>query len=250
MTGNKGLHKKIGTAALAAGAAALLFTGLVLGKAVRPNVLFALGYEVQGVDLSHYQGTVDWARLEEQEVDFAFIKATEGSSYVDERFYENWKAAEGTEIKTGAYHFFSFDSPAETQAQMYIDTVGELSGRLVPVVDVEYYGDKEESPPGREEVAEELGKLLRALEEHYQARPIIYTTYPVWERYIRNGFAGYPLWIRNVYYPPDIDMKGRWVFWQYTDRAVLEGYDGAEKYIDKNVFAGSMEELEERFFIP
>lgn len=45
-------------------------------------------------------------------------------------------------------------------------------------------------------------------------------------------------------------MKGRWVFWQYTDRAVLEGYDGTEKYIDRNVFVGSMEELEERFFIP
>lgn len=250
MAGDRGLRRKVCAAALALGLVTSFLAALILGKVIRPNVLFARSYEVQGVDVSHYQGTIDWNRLEEQKVDFAFIKATEGSGCVDECFYENWKAAEKTGIRIGAYHFFSFDSSAEAQARLYIDTVGELTRKLVPVVDVEYYGDKERNPPKKETVAKELGELLRILEEHYGVRPIIYTTYKVWRGYIRNEFESYPLWIRNVYYPPDMDMKGRWVFWQYTDRAVLDGYDGAEKYIDRNVFAGSMEELEDGLVVP
>lgn len=84
-----------------------------------------------------------------------------------------------------------------------------------------------------------MQNFLDVLEEHYQIKPIIYTTYKVYRRYIEDEFEEYPLWIRNVYYSPDLDMKGKWQFWQYTDRAVLEGYEGAEKYIDLNVFGGT-----------
>lgn len=218
--------------------------GMVLTKKWQINLLSAPGYELQGIDVSHYQGTIDWARIEEQDIDFAFIKATEGSNYVDEYFYDNWRAAEQTELYVGAYHFFSFDSDARTQAALFIETVGDLSYKITPVIDIEFYGDKWANPPEKKYVIEQLNEMLSILEEYYKIRPVIYTTYNVYYQYIKGGFKEYPLWIRNVYFPPDWNMKGDWTFWQYTDTAVMDGYMGEEKYIDRNVFYGTEEEFQ------
>ena len=222
----------------------ILLLLLILSKRLRPNTFFAQKYKVLGVDVSHYQGDIDWNTLAGQGISFAFIKATEGSSHVDEYFYDNWQAASRTNLAIGAYHFFSFDSPARTQAELYIHTAGGLSGKLAPVIDVEYYGDKAHNPPDKETVTAELKEMLSLLEEYYGVKPILYTTYTVYHRYIKGEFEEYPLWIRNVYYPPIADLKEKWTFWQYTDTAVLEGYSGVEQYIDMNAFCGSFEELE------
>lgn len=217
---------------------------LLINKIIKINPFFAGRYELRGIDVSHYQGVIDWEKLAGQELDFAFIKATEGSSYLDECFYDNWQAAGKTDLYIGAYHFFSFDSEGKNQAEFFISTVGNLEGKLSPVVDVEFYGDKAYNPPEKEAVVTQLGEMLSALEEHYQVKPIIYTTYTVYNQYIKGDFQEYPLWIRNVYYPPDVTLRGAWNFWQYMDTAVLEGYSGTEKYIDMNVFRGTKEELE------
>ena len=66
---------------------------------------------------------------------------------------------------------------------------------------------------------------------------------PFYDRYLRDNFNSYPLWIRNVYTPP-FGLGREWQFWQYTDTAVLEGYNGEEKYIDRNVFYGTEKDLE------
>ena len=214
---------------------------LIIDKKVRLNLLFAKKYEIRGVDVSHYQGDIDWEKMVDEKIDFAYIKATEGSSYVDEKFHTNWENIAQTDLYYGAYHFFSFDSAGETQARNYITTVGSLEGKLIPAVDVEYYGDKEsrKNELDRKAITEELGVLLHALEEEYHTKPIIYTTYSAYHDFIEGSFDEYDLWIRNVYYTPDIDMRGRWLYWQYTDRAKYDAYTGEEQYIDMNVFAGS-----------
>lgn len=221
-----------------------VFYTLVINKKIRITPIFASGFEVSGVDVSHYQGKIDWEKLAGQGLDFAFIKATEGSGHVDECFAENWQEAGKTDLCIGAYHFFSFDSDGEKQAELYIDTVGVLDGKIAPAVDVEFYGDKQSNPPQKDELASELRKMLEKLEEHYQVKPVIYTTYKVYHDYIKDEFEEYPLWIRNVYYQPVFTAGNKWTFWQYTDTAVLEGYQGTEKYIDMNVFRGTREELE------
>ncbi|MDE6389369.1 MAG: hypothetical protein K2L82_16435 [Lachnospiraceae bacterium] len=220
---------------------------LFFNKKIKVTSIFADRFEVVGVDVSHYQGTIDWENLAGQNLDFAFIKATEGSGHVDECFDDNWQEAGKTGLSIGAYHFFSFDSDGTKQAEFYIDTVGGLDGKIAPAVDVEFYGDKESNPPPKDEVVEQLGKMLEALEEYYQTKPIIYTTYKAYHAYIKDEFEEYPLWIRNVYYQPLFTAGKRWTFWQYTDTAVLEGYQGTEKYIDMNVFRGTREELEKLF---
>ena len=223
----------------------LIFACLVITKTLKLNPFFVHGYPLRGVDVSNYQGEIDWAVLASQDIDFAFIKATEGSSHQDPSFEANWKAAAETDIAVGAYHFFSFDSPGSTQAEWFIKNMGDLSGKLVPVVDVEYYGNKAANPPTKEDVSKNLQDCLNLLEEEYGKKPIIYTTYRVYHRYIRDDFSDYPLWIRNVYYSPNLDLKGKWQFWQYSDTAILDGYAGKEPCIDLNVFYGSEAEFED-----
>lgn len=197
-------------------------------------------YPVMGVDVARYQGEINWHKLEEQDVSFAFIKATEGSGHIDEFARSNLEKASETDIKISAYHFFSFDSPGETQAENYISVVGADDINMPPVIDIEYYGDKRSNKPTPEEAESILLPLLERLEEYYGAKPIIYTTLPVYAKYIKESFSDYPLWIRSVCCEPDfID----WKFWQFSDKGELYGFSGEEKYIDLNVYNGSEEDF-------
>lgn len=218
---------------------------LIVMKKININRYLVGKYSMRGVDVSHYQGEIDWKHFREQGVDFAFIKATEGSSYVDERYGENWENAKAEGLYVGVYHFFSFDSPAAAQAEHFISVAGDLSGALPPVVDIEYYGDKRANPPEKDRVISRLQELLDALEREYGVKPVIYTTYTVYNKYIRNEFDAYPLWIRNVYYPP-VDIGRQWTFWQYSDTGTIGGTSGEEKYVDLNVFREGKEELEKQ----
>lgn len=213
------------------------------------NAVYSLLYTVQGVDVSHYQGKIDWNQMQKNGVDFAYIKATEGSGSVDETFEANRHGAEEAGVLWGPYHFFSFDSEPETQAELFTNTVGPLSGHLIPVLDVEYYGDKRVNPPEKEELVSKISEMLTYIEEAYSVKPMIYTTYPFYEAYIRGSFEEYPLWIRNTYVPP-FDKTGKWTFWQYTDTAKMpDCYTGTEDCIDRDVFIGSEKELTD-FVVP
>lgn len=209
-------------------------------------------YPVNGVDVSRYQGTIDWNVLASQDVTFAFIKATEGSSHQDPCFAYNWREAQNSGVYVGAYHFFSFESSGETQAQNYIETVGSLNGALPPVIDIEFYGDYYNEPASKKDTRKILDDLLDKLESHYGVKPIIYTTARAYYSYILGGSYGdYPLWMRDTYMEPIV----RWKFWQYSDQGVLEGYDGiqpdsTEAYIDLNVYNGSYEKFLSDFALP
>ena len=90
-------------------------------------------YPVFGVDVSNYQGIVNWNVLDEQNVKFAFVKATEGSGYIDKSAARNLRDASETDILVSAYHFFSFESSGLDQALHYIQTVPITEGMLPPV---------------------------------------------------------------------------------------------------------------------
>ncbi len=228
----------------------LLATGitavfLVWNGAIILNGPSAARYPVKGVDVSSYQGEIHWDTLAAQGISFAFIKATEGSSFVDPYFSHNFSQAQETPLAVGAYHFFSYDSEGRTQAENFIRTVPPFAGMLPPVIDLEFYGDKEQKPPERAYVEAQLTAMLTLLEEHYGQKPIIYATEKSYRLYLDGGYADYPIWIRNVITRPTMSDGRDWAFWQYTNRERLEGYKGKETYIDMNVFAGSPEEFAE-----
>lgn len=200
-------------------------------------------YPVRGVDVSAYQGEIDWDTLASQDIDFAFIKATEGSSFTDKRFAFNHVEASRTPLRVGAYHFFSFESGGDTQAAHFIRTVPKTENMLPPVVDLEFYGNFSAAVTKKEAVVSELSKMLDALYDHYGMHPIIYTAEEEYALFIEGGFENNPIWIRGVYSTPEISDGRQWTFWQYTNRERLDGYNGSERFIDMNVFYGSKEDF-------
>lgn len=215
-------------------AAAALF--LVYKEVIKLNTPSREKYPVRGVDVSSYQGEIDWATLSDG-LDFAYIKATEGSKYADECFAYNWEQARQTGLRIGAYHFFSFDSAGAAQAENFISQAKGFEGMLPPVIDVELYGDYRHSPKPAEQVVPELEKMVAMFEEHYGVKPVFYATGNAYRLYIKERFPGCGLWIRNVYQQPSDETS--WNFWQYSGKGLLKGYKGEEKYIDLNVFNGS-----------
>ena len=219
---------------------AILGGGVFLGYTlIKERKLFInewfIGDGLRGVDISSYQGKVDMKSLANQGIRFVYMKATEGSNHVDETFDKNWTNITKTEMKAGAYHFFSFESGGETQADNYISAVGSLDGRLIPAVDVEIYGKFKDNPPKKEDVTKQLKIFMAVLEDKYKVKPMIYAQKDVYDQYLSGGFSEYPLWVRNVYFPVYLEFGGNWTIWQYKDRGELDGYDGEEKYIDLNV---------------
>lgn len=218
---------------------AILFGLLIYQGKITINHPSEADYPIRGVDVSYYQGEIDWEVLVEEDIDFAFIKATEGSSHIDVRFEENWERSGKTGLKRGAYHFFSFESEGAAQAEHFISVVPKEEGMLSPVIDIEFYGDRFYNRPDVEGTRKQLQSLLDRLEEHYGVKPLIYATESSYSTYIRGAFDEYPLWIRNVYFSPNMGMPGKWTFWQYDSEAKLQGYSGEEEHIDLNVFYGS-----------
>lgn len=203
----------------------------------------SLGYTIKGVDVSEYQGDIDWQILSNQDIQFAFIKATEGSSYVDPNFLDNFTNALNTNLRVGAYHFFSFESSGKTQAENFIDTVPIVESSLPNVVDVELYGDFKSNPLDVQSVVKELTTMLQSLEDTYKSKPIIYTTKITYNLYIKDNFPNYSIWLRDVHFSHNVKLTPNVDFWQYSSTQILDGYNGDEKYIDMNVFCGSQDDF-------
>ena len=234
MKNRRRIFRALLAAALVCGALVLL----VFQGVLRPNSLLARRYPIVGVDVSSYQGEIDWQTLAAQPISFAFIKATEGSFFADPCFAENFAAAQQTSLAVGAYHFFSYDSAGRTQAQNFMRTVTPFAGMLPPVIDMEFYGGYYASPPARADVQPQLNAMLQLLEQHYGQKPIIYATERSSRLYLAGDYADYAIWLRDVRGVPRLSDGRAWTFWQHTDRAQLSSYSGKERFIDMNVFCG------------
>lgn len=217
----------------------LFYSGIIL-----LNNPSKVKYPVRGIDVSSYQGKIDWDLLSKQNIRFAFIKATEGSTFVDPYYKTNFSNAIKTDLRIGSYHFFSYDSSGLTQAENFISIVAKTDDILPPVVDVEFYGDKEKNPPDKDNVRIELTNFIQAIETYYGKNPIIYATEKSYKLYIAGSFPDCDIWIRNVISKPKLSDNRKWTLWQYTNRERLDGYHGDEKYIDMNVFFGTNEEFD------
>ena len=196
-------------------------------------------YPVKGVDVSAYQKDIDWKGLESEDISFAFIKATEGSSHKDKKFEYNWKEAHKTGMKVGAYHFMSYDTEGHKQAENYIKTVNKKFGMLPPVIDVEFYGKYVNTHPSREKMYSVLDVMLKELEKEYNRKPIIYTNSYIYDNYISGKYDDYSIWISDHSVPDKLSDGRSWTFCQYTFKAKSKYVAGGEKYVDMNVFNGS-----------
>ncbi len=201
-------------------------------------------YSVRGVDVSSYQGEIDWKKLSENDIDFAFVKATEGSSHVDKTYKKNITGAKETELELGAYHFLSFESNGEAQAENFISTVKKSDITLPPVIDIELYGKYNVSPLDEKSVRAILDPMVERLGSAYGSPPIIYTNHRTYSLYISGRYPECDVWICDIAKKPSLSDGRKWTFWQYSHTERLNGYKGKEKHIDMNVFYGTKEEFE------
>lgn len=197
------------------------------------------GYQVQGTLVSSEQGYVDWQDLasSNKSLAFAYMKATEGSSYEDDRFENNWTNSKATSLRTGAYHYFSFDSSGETQANNFINNVPVESGRLGPTIMIEFYNGKEKNPPNEELVVAELTQLKGMLEEHYGQKVTFYVSEKIYQLYIEKHFPDNPIWLYGQTSEPTI----KWTYWEYEREEQLKGI--AKKTFPVSVFKGDSTEF-------
>jgi lysozyme len=189
-------------------------------------------YPVRGIDVSHHQEKIDWLKVQEEEIHFVFIKATEGSSHIDTEFNRNWDGATDAGFIKGAYHYFSFCKPGIEQAQNYINTVPVNSGTLPPVIDFEFGGNCKNRPE-KDVIVKELLCFLREVEEKYNKTPIIYVTYDSYDHFLKGETLDCYIWIRDIFSRPDMREGKSWAFWQYTNRGRVKGIKGP---VDLNVF--------------
>ena len=203
------------------------------------GVCIPYGYKVHGIDISHYQGNVNWKMLEQTRqgqfpIQFIFMKATEGGDYLDKRFVANFDSAKAHGFIRGAYHFYNPKTDANKQAGFFINTVKLEPGDLPPVLDIETKGKD------IEKLQADLKLWLRRVENHYGVKPIIYASYKFKTKYLNDSvFNSYPYWIAH-YYVDSVQYKGDWKFWQHTDVGTLPGI---EEQVDLNIFNGDMEGL-------
>ncbi|WP_329686128.1 glycoside hydrolase family 25 protein [Longimicrobium sp.] len=196
------------------------------------------GDRLAGVDVSHWQGAIDWNRAAGDGVSFAFIKATEGGDYVDPAFAANWAGAAAAGIPRGAYHFYRPQTDAAAQAQHFLRTVQLRAGDLPPVLDVEVTDGRPAA-----EIAAGVRTWLQTVERATGRRPIVYTRASFWTGQMGGGFGAYPLWVAHYgAAQPSIPADwSRWAFWQHSDAGRVAGITGD---VDLNWFAGSWADLQ------
>ena len=212
-------------------------------RALYGDAEYPEGYEIHGIDISHYQGKIDWEQLKNAmikgcPVRFVIIKSTEGSSRLDENFRENFNQARDFGFIRGVYHFWSNKSTAREQAYYFLDQVHLTDGDLPPVLDIEH----KPADKSVEDFQRDVLTWLHIVEDKYHAKPIIYTYYKFKEQYLSAPvFEDYPCWIAH-YYVDKVQYKGKWKFWQHTDVGKLPGIKG---YVDFNIYNGSYYELKQ-----
>jgi lysozyme len=189
----------------------------------------------RGIDVSHYQGRIDWRAVEADGIGFAYMKATEGGSFVDPAFARNWAAAGETRIVRGAYHRFRARRDGVAQASHFLSVVSLRDGDLPPVLDVEATDGVSDA-----RLVREVRAWLAEVERRTGKRPIVYTKPGFRRAHLGTALDDYPLWIAE--YGVDSPSVDPWHFWQHSERGRVAGITHE---VDLDHFNGSHAELRE-----
>lgn len=196
-------------------------------------------HAIKGIDVSKFQGAIDWSTVRAAGVSFAYIKATEGGDRVDDRFAENWSGAAIAGVPRGAYHFFYFCRTGAEQAAWFIRNVPVDPNALPVVLDMEWnhLSPSCKRRPPVEEVHREMRTFLRIIEKHYGKRPMIYSSVDFHRDRLVGAFNGHHFWLRSVAGHPSLkyDLSRSYSFWQHTATGRVAGVVGN---VDQNVFMG------------
>lgn len=197
---------------------------------------------VPGIDVSHWQGTIDWDAVAGSGMKYAFIRVSDGTGTIDTEFDRNWAEAQRVGLYRGAYQYFRPNQDPIAQAKLLVEKVGRLGPNdLPPVLDLEAGGN--EGIPAERIVSAAL-EWVKYVEEHTGKRPIIYTGKYYWEGEVgaSPAFADYLLWVPNysAEWPLVPDPWQTWAFFQHTSEGRVPGVAGN---VDMNHFNGDEGDL-------
>lgn len=195
--------------------------------------------KVIGIDVSQYQGTIQWNLVDTLEqkhrLHYVFIRATAGNDKTDGQFETNWAGAKKAKLIRGAYHYYRPNENSIEQAEFFIKTVHLQKGDLPPVLDIEKL-PKEQSILN---LKIGLKRWLALVEAHYKVRPIIYTGEQYYDDFLKEEFKDYLFWIANYNFYRE-EIKEDWLFWQFTEKATVPGIKGN---VDVNIYNGDLQQL-------
>jgi lysozyme len=189
----------------------------------------------RGIDVSHYQGRIDWRAVAAEGIGFAYMKATEGATFADPTFARNWRDAGAAGIRRGAYHRFRGGRDALVQAEHFLAVAAIGAGDLPPVLDVESTDGVSDA-----RLVRGVRVWLAEVERRTGKRPIVYTKPNFRRLHLGTALDDYPLWISE--YGVDVPSVDGWHFWQHSDRGRVAGITGD---VDLNRFNGSHAALAE-----
>ena len=203
---------------------------------------------VPGIDVSHWQGSVDWDVVASGGEMFGYAKASEGAATGDQYFVDNWTAMKTAGLLRGAYHFFHPNTDAAAQAANFLSCLSKANGGspvlaagdLPPTLDLEVTDGASVAA-----LLAGAGTWLQAVETATGRQPIVYTYVSFWNKTLGNpsDLSDYPLWIAHYNVPaPTIpgDWAG-WTMWQFAQQQVT-GVPAA--VTDMDAFNGSYADLQ------
>lgn len=188
-------------------------------------------YPVRGIDVSHHQGEIDWQKVAQNDVAFAYIKATEGTDFKDKAFSQNWRQAKSAGLAHGAYHFFSYCSGGADQAVNFLETIPLTEVMLPPVLDIE---TPENCPdePSKETILREVSAFITFVEEATNQQVLIYVPEDIYLRYLAGMGLNRRIWVQSEWRTPDYVTD--WSLWQFSNKGSVDGISGN---VDLNVLA-------------
>ncbi|MGV9003485.1 GH25 family lysozyme [Flavobacterium sp.] len=188
-----------------------------------------------GLDVSQYQGVINWQVIDSIEhkfpLHFVFIRATAGSNKVDTQFVRNWSATKKHRLIRGAYHYYRPNENSIEQADNFIKTVRLQKGDLPPILDIEQM-------PKNQSISKlkiGLKRWLDRVEAHYKVKPMVYSGERYYEDFLKEEFSDYSFWIANYNFFEE-NIKDDWLFWQFTEKAMV---NGVYEKVDLNIFNGT-----------
>jgi lysozyme len=202
-------------------------------------------YPIHGIDVSKFQGDIDWNAVAGSGVKFAWIKATEGGDNADARFQANWTGAKAAGVPHGAYHFVYWCRPPLEEMANFEQNAPVENDALPPVLDVEATPTSKTCHRHltQEGAIAEMKVMLDEMERHYGKRPVIYTTVDFYQAILADGaFMDYPIWVRSTKYQPSVKYGPRpWHFWQYQSDGSIAGI---QVHVDRDAFFGTEKQWE------
>ncbi len=200
---------------------------------------------IEGVDVSHWQGDIDWNQVYQDGYRFAFVKATEGTNYVDSKFEDNMNNGSSAGLYMGAYHFAHPDSnSANNEADFFISVITPYlkNGYLVPVLDLE-----DGSSLGKSALSQWVNDFMNRIYEKTGLTGIVYTNSNYANNYLDSSVTQWPLWIANYgVSEPNTGVWNSWYFWQYDDKGSVSGISGD---VDLDHYNGDVQSLYDNFVI-